>query len=167
MRVNVVVHEPKLLDSLVRNPPGHVIPHLSLQGTEGYKSIASSTQHSACSLESAPTCPLRPGRPASQASQAALGAKGTAGDAGGGRRGAGGGGGRSRGAELCASRHHHSRSAGPSLSSCFFFSSPDSFQDVLCPLSEMRGASRPLLVLDCVQGLPLVTGALGNQDLVS
>ena len=92
MRENVVVHEQKRLDSLGRNPHAHAICHLSLQGTEGSKSIGSSTQHRACSLESAPACPLRAGRPASQASRAALGAKGTAGDAAGGR-GAGVGGG--------------------------------------------------------------------------
>ena len=104
----------------MRNPHGHVILHLSLQGTEGYKSIGSSTQHSACSLESAPTCPLKPGRPASQASQAALGAKGPAGDAGGGR-GGGLGDGDQRELNSCASRHHHKRSAGPSS---LAFSSP-------------------------------------------
>ena len=92
VRENVVVHEQRRLDSLGRSPHAHAICHLSLQGTEGSKSIGSSTQHSACSLEGAPACPLRAGRPASQASQAALGAKGTAGHAAAGR-GAGVGGG--------------------------------------------------------------------------
>lgn len=101
----------------------------------------------------------------SRASQAALGEKGTAGDicwGGGGGRGQ-----RELSSGSCPALIPIATAAqaGPLLSSCAFFS-PASFRDV-CPHSEMRGASRMLPALDCGQGLPLVTGALGTQDLGS
>lgn len=115
-------------------------------------------------LGSAPTRRLRPGRLAEQARlpwerKAQLGT--FAGDGGGGR------GQRELSSGSCPALIPIATAAqaGPLLSSCAFFS-PASFRDV-CPHGEMRGASRMLPALDCGQGLPLVTGALGTQDLGS
>ena len=106
MRENVVVHEQKRLDSLGRNPHAHAICHLSLQGTEGSKSIGSSLTRECPSLSSQgweTSQPSQPGCPGSQRHS-----RGRC------RWPWGRGGEWSQGGELCAARHHHSRSAGPS-----------------------------------------------------